>query len=144
MGSGPQLRRTTTVTTSRPARQALRLTLTPRPAATGTIDGAWWPRSRDPLAEFPALLAGIRWQLGRPDRVTYSSDAWREAPRHLVVDGHAVRLDGSRSLDEHTVIVSGHAWHRLVLLVIPPESATRPALAALAGTAPVAMPARRR
>lgn len=135
MSSGPNLRRTTLVTTSHTTRHALRLTLKPQATAMGMIDGGWWPRSRDSLAEFPAMIAGIQWRLGRPDRVAYNSDAWTEAPRHMVVDGHAVRLEGFRSLDEHTVLVSGHDVHRMTLLVIPPESAGRTAVEALARAA---------
>ncbi|WP_236790902.1 DUF5994 family protein [Amycolatopsis sp. GM8] len=131
MSSGPHLRRTTSHTT----RQALRLTLKPQAAAMGMIDGAWWPRSRDSLAEFPAMIAGIQWRLGRPDQVAYNSDAWTETPRHMVVDGHAVRLVGFRFLDENTVLVSGRGWHRMALLVIPPESAGRTAVKALARAA---------
>lgn len=135
MTSGPHLRRTTSVTTSSPARQALRLTLKPQAAAMGMINGAWWPRSRDSLAEFPAMIAGIQWRLGAPSRVAYNTGAWTEAPRRIVVDGYAVRLEGVRSLDEHTVQVSGHGWRRMALLVIPPESAGRTAARALARAA---------
>lgn len=135
MSSGPHLRRTTSITPSHTTRHALRLTLKPQAVARGTIDGAWWPRSRDSLAEFPAMIAGIQWRLGRPDRVAYNSDTWTETPRRLVVDGHAVRLEGFHSLDEHTVLVSGHGWHRMTLLIIPPESAGRTATAALARAA---------
>jgi hypothetical protein len=97
----------------------------------GVIDGAWWPRTREPLAEFPAVIAGIERRLGRPDRLAFNVNAWAEAPGSIVVDGQAVRLEGFRSLDERTVLVSGYGWHRLVLLVIPPEADERAAAAAL-------------
>ncbi|GAA4661834.1 hypothetical protein GCM10023214_62660 [Amycolatopsis dongchuanensis] len=98
----------------------------------GTVDGAWWPRSRDSLAEFPAMIAGLKHRLGRPSRVAFNVNAWTAAPRRVLVDGQAVSLEGFRSLDEHTVLVSGYAWHRMVLLVIPPEASEHAAKAALA------------
>jgi uncharacterized protein DUF5994 len=135
MMSGPQLRKTTKATKSGSHREALRLTLKPKRAAMGMVDGAWWPRSNDPHSEFPAMIAGIETRLGRPDRVAFNVNAWTEAPRYLVVDGQAVRLEGFHSLDEHTVLVSGHDWHRMVLLVIPPEVSEPAAVAALASAA---------
>lgn len=114
------------------ARQALRLTLKPKAAAMGTVDGAWWPRSRDALAEFPAMIAGLKHRLGRPGRVAFNAAAWTAAPRRMVVDGQAVDLEGFYSLDEHTVLVSGYAWHRMVLLVVPPEASEHAAATALA------------
>ncbi|WP_206077850.1 DUF5994 family protein [Prauserella endophytica] len=107
------------------------MALKPRAAAMGMVDGAWWPRSWEPVAEFPAMIAGIEWRLGRAARIAFNADAWAEAPRRLVVDGQPVELEGFRSLDEHTVLVSGHGWHRMVLLVIPPETSERAAAAAL-------------
>lgn len=126
MMSGPPRRDTTSTT-----RQALRLLVKPKAAAMGAVDGAWWPRSRDPLAEFPSMIAGIHRRLGRPDRVAFNSSAWTQAPGNIVVDGQRVRLEGFRSLDEHTVLVSGPAWHRMALLVVPPESAEDDAVTAL-------------
>jgi hypothetical protein len=130
MTSGPRLRRTNS-----PTLQALRLLVKPKAAAMGMVDGAWWPRSRDPLAEFPAMIAGIHRRLGRPDRVAFNSSAWAQAPGTIVVDGQRVRLEGFRSLDEHTVLVSGRGWHRMALLVVPPESAEDDAVAALVAAA---------
>lgn len=112
------------VLTSPPARrQLLRLTLQPRPARTSTVDGGWWPRSMDPLAEFPALIAGIAMRLGPVTRLTYNLDAWGGAPWCMVVDGETVRLEGFHSIDPRTVKVSGQEWGRRVLLIVPPDTA---------------------
>jgi hypothetical protein len=135
MASGSQFRTIITGTKSRRTRQSLRLTVKPHRAAMGMIDGAWWPRSREPLAEFPAMIAGIERRLGRPDRVAFNVNAWAEAPGRIVVDDEVVRLEGFRSLDERTVLVSGYGWHRMVLLVIPPEADEHAAAAALARAA---------
>ncbi|PXY22800.1 hypothetical protein BAY60_23740 [Prauserella muralis] len=101
----------------------------------GTIDGAWWPRSRDALAEFPAMIAGLEWRLGQPHRVAFNADAWIAAPHRMMVDGQAISFEGFHSLDKHTVLVAGHGWHRLALLVVPPEAPEHAAVAALARAA---------
>ena len=46
------------VTTKRPPSEAgvLRLQLDPEPSRTAALDGGWWPRSTDAVAELPALL----------------------------------------------------------------------------------------
>lgn len=112
------------VLTSPPARrQLLRLTLRPASAPRGIVDGGWWPRSTDPLAEFPAVIAGIAMRLGPVTRLAYNMDAWGSAPWCLVVDHETVRLEGFHSIGRRTVIVSGKQWGRRVLLVVPPDTA---------------------
>nr|CEL14077.1 hypothetical protein [Kibdelosporangium sp. MJ126-NF4] len=99
------------------------------------VDGGWWPRSMDPLAEFPAMIAGVTDRVGPVNRVAYNMEAWGEAPRRIVVDGEVVRLEGVRYLDPHTVFVSGHDWRRKILLVVPPDASENTAQAALMSAA---------
>jgi hypothetical protein len=42
----------------------LRVQLDPTMAGTGAVDGGWWPRSRDPDAELPGLIAGLDCSVG--------------------------------------------------------------------------------
>lgn len=135
MRSGPQLFSIAIDHNTNRARRALRLALKPKSAVMGMVDGAWWPRSADPLAEFPAMIAGIALRIGQPDRVAFNSAAWTAAPEHLVVGDRAVELEGFRSLDEHTVLVHGSDWHRMALLVIPARAERAAAAAALADAA---------
>jgi len=44
--------------------------LKPKAPATGYVDGAWWPRSRNLSAELPALQAVLAVRLGRIRRVS--------------------------------------------------------------------------
>ncbi|MFC0111948.1 DUF5994 family protein [Kibdelosporangium aridum] len=116
-------------------RVPLRLTLKPPSVPTGVIDGGWWPRSMDPMAEFPAMIAGVTDRLGPVSRVDYNMDAWGDVPRRIVVDGEIVRLQGIRSLDPRTVFVSGDGWQRTTLLVVPPDTSDKAAQAALVSAA---------
>lgn len=129
MTSDTQLRVNTppATTTVEPARQTLRLKLKPNAPATGSVDGAWWPRSRDLSAELPALLAALANRLGAVERVSYNLTAWDTAPRRLDIDGRQVRLGGFHAQHPHTVDVIGSSGSRLTLLVLP--SVTDPATA---------------
>jgi hypothetical protein len=101
----------------------LRLRLKPKAAATGYVDGAWWPRSRDLTAELPALAEVLAVRLGRIERVAYPQSAWDNIPRRFEIDGYRVRLEGFIYQDEHTIHVTGSNRGRISLLVVPPEMA---------------------
>lgn len=105
--------------------QQLRLMLKPeigrRVSATGFVDGAWWPRSRDLAAEAPALAKALAACLGSLDGISYNLAAWGATIRKLRVDGAALRLAGYRSQHADTVDVLGRT-HRITLLVVPPEA----------------------
>jgi hypothetical protein len=54
----------------------------------------------------------------------FNIGVWGLAPRRLVVEGHAVRLEGSHSQDQHVVSVTAADGRRCILVVIPPEATT--------------------
>lgn len=99
-----------------------RLRLKPKAPISGYVDGAWWPKSRDLVAELPELLEVLGVRLGRVERVTYAMAAWTPPPRRFVVDGHRVRLEGFTSQDPLVVFVTGTTGGRIGLLVVPPET----------------------
>ncbi|HEY7594473.1 MAG TPA: DUF5994 family protein [Actinophytocola sp.] len=101
--------------------------LKPKAPPTGSVDGAWWPRTRDLGAELPALLAALANRLGPVERVSYNLTAWDAAPRRLDIGGRQVRLGGFHAQHPHTVDVIGPSGSRLTLLVLP--SATDPVAA---------------
>jgi hypothetical protein len=43
------------------------------------LHGGWWPRSRDPDTELPALIAGLESTLGPITRLAINPDAWDRA-----------------------------------------------------------------
>jgi hypothetical protein len=107
-------------------------------SGTGAVDGGWWPRSRDPDAELPGLIAGLDSSLGPITRVSLNLDAWDSAPRRVVVDGRRVRVGWFRHMDAHTIGVTRALQDRVALLVIPPEATTAAAGIAMAMAADAA------
>lgn len=95
--------------------------LTPAPGRATTLDGAWWPRSRDLAAELPALVAELHRSRGvRVTRVAYSTDRWDAVPRRIAADGRLVRVGWFRAIDPNMVSLTDNGTGRLDLLVIPP------------------------
>jgi Family of unknown function (DUF5994) len=134
---------TSTLTTAPPPTRpsgppGLRLQLGPTMAGTGAVDGGWWPRSRDPDAELPGLIAGLDASLGPITRVALNLDAWDTAPRRVAVDGRRVRVGWFRQMDAHTIGVTRAAQDRVVLLVVPPQATTAAAQLAMAMAADAA------
>jgi hypothetical protein len=107
-----------------PARPGLRLQLDTTMAGTGAVDGGWWPRSRDPDAELPGLIAGLDASLGPTTRVALNLDAWDTAPRRVAVAGRRVRVGWFRHMDAHTIGVTRAGQDRVALLVVPPQATT--------------------
>ncbi|MEV4150100.1 DUF5994 family protein [Amycolatopsis sp. NPDC049691] len=99
-----------------------RLRLKPAAPATGHVDGAWWPPTRDLAGELPALLAALAARLGRIDRVTYNLGDWPNTPRRVTFDDNVVRLEGFRSQPSGSLTAIGWNRQRTTLLVVPPET----------------------
>jgi hypothetical protein len=116
----------------------------PAGAATGYVDGGWWPRSLDPTAAFPELVSALQPWIGPVSRILYNLDLWEPAPRRQTVDGRAIRYGGFHAIDRHTVTAIGANTRRVILLVVPPPTpggVARAVLRSAAGadsTAPVA------
>jgi hypothetical protein len=107
-------------------------------AGTGAVDGGWWPRSRDPDAELPELIAGLDSSLGRITRVAFKLDAWDTAPRRVAVGGRRIRVGWFRHMDADTIGVTRAGQNRVALLVVPPQATTAAAGIAMAMAADAA------
>jgi hypothetical protein len=112
-----------------PGTAVLRMETTPQ--RTGTFDGAWWPRTRDPESQLSGLLIALTARLGPIARVGLDASEWDSAPGSLVVAGHPVRIDWSAVGDSTMIVTRGDQDHFL-FLVIPPETAPSSARAAMA------------
>ncbi|MFI6353774.1 DUF5994 family protein [Streptomyces sp. NPDC050743] len=113
----------------RPGTALLRLTTTHD--REGVFDGAWWPRSRNPGAKLPGLIASLTDRLGPIARVGLDRDAWDELPTRMTVDGRVVRIDSSVVGDDTALVTRGDR-DLFSLLVIPPETPPPAARAAMA------------
>ena len=107
-------------TPSTPTRGPLRLRLSDRPGLD-TLDGGWWPQSRDLAVELADLVDHFPAPLGRVQHAVYSPPDWDSAPRRVKVrDGH-VELDAVPQDDTHVVLLRTSQRTTLRLLVVPPD-----------------------
>lgn len=97
----------------------------------GALDGAWWPRSRDILAELPGLITALTEHLGPVVSLGLDADAWDDVPARLVVDGRSVRIDRYPVGDDTVMVTRGSRDH-FSLLVVPPQASQEAAHAAMA------------
>jgi Family of unknown function (DUF5994) len=94
----------------------------PSGGAQTTLDGAWWPRSRELAREVPLLVEQFA-ELGiRVNRVVYHPQLWMIAPTKVHVAGRRVHLGWFREIDPHLVSLRTSQGDRIELLVIPPET----------------------
>src|SRR6266540_430195 len=56
------------------------------------LDGGWWPRSTDPVAELPGLVLAIDKLRGPVTRLVLAADGWDSHPRRLGINGRMLRL----------------------------------------------------
>jgi hypothetical protein len=120
----------------------LRLTFPHSSTADGFPDGGWWPRSRDPATELPALIAAVADRLDPVHRITLNAAAWDARPQIVMtIEGRGVRLDWFGERDAHTIGLIG-SRSRLDLMVIPSDTATVLALTCLAIAAGAPTPLR--
>ena len=111
----------TTVPPSPPTRPLPRLRLAPHSALPRRLDGVWWPRSYDLLAELPQLLAALPHAWGDIAGVTVNGAAWSAAPGRMLVANQVVRLRKTVAVhapDTVVLLAPGHG--RWDLLVVPP------------------------
>lgn len=105
-----------------------RLSLTPKSALAGRLDGAWWPYSRVLEVELPALAAALDEPWGRITRVTVNPTRWPVIPRTVPVAGTTLHVGWFTEQDPDKLILLSYTVGRWDLLVIPPG--TEPAAAA--------------
>ncbi|WP_157518655.1 DUF5994 family protein [Herbidospora mongoliensis] len=110
-----------------------RISLNPLLDRTGTVDGAWWPGTRDATAELPGLISAVDLRAGRPVlRVGLYQEAWDHIPHRVPAAGREVRVGWFLSGDPDLIILSFAGIGPITLLVIPADTPHDPAAAALA------------
>ncbi|SCE95509.1 hypothetical protein GA0074695_2435 [Micromonospora viridifaciens] len=112
-----------------------RLRIEPTRAARTLLDGGWWPRSTNPLAELPGLVLAIDLLHGPIVRLLLNTETWDGNPRRLTIGGRVLRLGyfTSQPASLLTAICLNEA--RVDLLVVPPDTPADLAEAAMARAA---------
>ena len=123
-----------TIVASSPSSPA-RLLLAPVRAGGAVLDGGWWPRSWDPVAELPGLILALDGRFGLIRQVLLNGDAWDCRFRRLAVGARVVRMGWFTSLDPALLIATTERGDQLDLLVVPPGTARAAARAAMARAA---------
>ena len=100
-----------------PAGRPLRLLMAHR-VGHDTLDGGWWPHSRDLATELPELVDHFPAALGRVTKVFVAAPDWDDAPtsvraRHGVVEVGTLPQDGTHLI--HLSTSSGTVLHVLVV-----------------------------
>ena len=112
-----------------------RLHLAPVRAGRAVLDGGWWPRSWDPVAELPALILDLDASFGPIRQVLLNIDAWDRRFRRLAVGPRVVRMGWFTSLDPALLIATTERGDQIDLLIVPPGTARATARAAMARAA---------
>lgn len=107
--------------TAHPPRQ-LRLRLKPADSALGSVDGAWWPRTRDLVTELPDIAQAMDFRLPHLERVGYQIADWDvPAGRKIPIGGGTVHLEGFTSWAPGVIRFSCPTG-TLTLLVLRPDT----------------------
>jgi Family of unknown function (DUF5994) len=94
------------------------------------LDGAWWPRSTDPVAELPGLVLAIDKLRGPVTRLILAAAGWDSHPRRLGIAGRVLRL-GYFTSQPVSLLTAICGNDRVDLLVVPPNTASGTADAAM-------------
>jgi len=118
------------------ARGGPRLLLQPDQPGPTLLDGGWWPRTDDPVAELPGLILALDKRHGRITRVMLGTAGWDGSqPHRLRVDGPAgsrvVRLGWFDSMPDGLLTAISARGQRTDLVTVPARTSQREALAAM-------------
>jgi hypothetical protein len=94
------------------------------------LDGAWWPRSTDPVAELPGLVLALDKVHGPVTRLVLDATGWDPHPRRLGIAGRVLRL-GYFTSQPANLLTAICGNDRIDLLVVPADTASGTADAAM-------------
>ncbi|GAA1030540.1 DUF5994 family protein [Virgisporangium ochraceum] len=99
-----------------------RLVLATVRARQAVLDGGWWPRSRDPFAEFPGLVEALSARYGPVRQLMLNSSTWDSRFKRLTVGDRVVRAGWFASVDPMLLIATTDRGEQVDLLVVPPST----------------------
>jgi hypothetical protein len=103
-----------------------RLHLQSRLSRRALLDGGWWPRSTDPVAELPQLILALNKDHSPVRRVLLGPSEWDSHPLRISVAGR-VRFVWYTAQPAGQLFALRADGDRVDLLVVPPD--TDPAIA---------------
>jgi hypothetical protein len=106
-----------------PALPAPRLRLAAALSRGTLLDGGWWPRSADPAAELPRLIAAIQDRHGQVTRLMLGPAGWDSQPRRLDAAGRVVKVGWFTGQPAGLLTAFCGGSSRVDLLVVPPGTA---------------------
>jgi hypothetical protein len=95
------------------------------------LDGAWWPRSRDPVVEVSDLVVALDACQLPISRIMLNPSGWDSHPRRIGVAGRTVRLGWFATLDAEHLIATTSEDKRVDLFVVSPDASSASADVAL-------------
>lgn len=99
-----------------------RLRLAPTLSRSTLLDGGWWPRSSDPVAELPGLILALGDRSGPVTRLMLGLAGWDSRPRRLDLAGRVVRLGWFTTQPVGLLTAICATGDRVDLLVVPPDT----------------------
>ena len=111
-----------------------RLRMEPTGSRRPLLDGGWWPRSTDPLAELPGLVLAIETLRGPVTRLLLSASGWDRLPQRLQVADRVVQLSYFSSQPASLLTALCESGDRVDLLLVAPDTGPGTAQTAI-GTA---------
>ena len=125
-----ELSETPTTTGPATAPAPLRLVLSTHPGH-GSLDGAWWPRSRNLATELADLVDHFPTSAGRVIRAVYSPPDWLPVSRRVDIARGYIKVGSFPHDDTHVLALRLSTGEVLRLLVVPPGTPADEALAVM-------------
>jgi hypothetical protein len=102
----------------------------------GLLDGGWWPRSADPAAELPELIAALDERRGRITRLMLGTADWDASrPRRICIDDpggrRVVKIGWFNTMPGGLLTAISARGDRTDLVTVPPGSSEQAAQAAM-------------
>lgn len=108
-----------------------RLLLEPTGSRLSLLDGGWWPRSTDPVAELPGLVLAVDRMRGLVSRLVLNAEFWDSRPGRLLVADRVLRLGYFASQPISLLTALCDNGERVDLLVVAPGTDPATARAAM-------------
>jgi hypothetical protein len=104
-------------------------------AGRAVLDGGWWPRSWDAVAELPGLVLALSARYGRIRQLMLNNVVWTGHFKRLPVGDGVVRAGWFANIDPAMLIATTYDGDQIDLLVVPPTTADGRAGSAMARAA---------